>query len=29
MQFSAAVLKNAGGSNGHLRAKIFSFELER
>jgi hypothetical protein len=29
MQFSVAVLKNASGSNGHLRAKIFSFELQR
>jgi hypothetical protein len=29
MQFSAAALANAGGSAGHIRMKIFTFELER
>jgi hypothetical protein len=29
MQVSAAVVKNAGGSAGHIRMKIFTFELGR
>ena len=29
MRFSAAVLRNAGASAGHIRMKIFSFELDR